>query len=166
MAPGVTRRRHERTCSPSTRYSRQNLRHGLSLASGLMGYVPQRTDEGLPRSYRRHGAVTRPSIAIRCNSEITMNTPRQPNVRTPIEQFPGEIWNSGNRTPVPTSSNAAFNPDSKPAPPVAPPSATAKDVIPGSVATVRITGTLRLPLAAAAGRQILASGQPNTVPAK
>jgi hypothetical protein len=65
-----------------------------------------------------------------------MNTPRQPNVRTPLEQIPGQVRHSADRTPVPTSFSAAFMPDSKPA--------TAKDGTAGSVATVRITGTLRL----------------------
>jgi hypothetical protein len=65
-----------------------------------------------------------------------MNTPRQPNVRTPIEEIPGRIPYSGQRTPVPSSFIAAFNPDSKPTAPVATTSVTAKDVIPGSVATV------------------------------
>lgn len=78
-----------------------------------------------------------------------MNTPRQPNVRTPIEQVPGRIQNSGDRTAVPSSFIAPLNPGSKPAAPVATISLTAKDVIPGSLASGRTTGTLRLPLGAA-----------------
>src|ERR1700728_5294659 len=70
-----------------------------------------------------------------------MNTPRQPNVRTPIEQVPGRIQNSGDRTAVPTSFIAPFNPGSKPAAPVATTSVTAKDVIPGSLLTGRTTVT-------------------------
>jgi hypothetical protein len=65
-----------------------------------------------------------------------MNTPRQPNVRTPIEEIPGRIRYSGQRTLVPSPFIAAFNPASKPTAPVATTSVTAKDVIPGSVATV------------------------------
>jgi hypothetical protein len=76
-----------------------------------------------------------------------MNTLRQPNVRTPIEQIPGRIRNSEDRTPVPTSFVAAFDPASKPAAENATASVTAKDGIPESVATSRTTGTLRLPLA-------------------
>lgn len=75
------------------------------------------------------------------NWEVTMNTPRQPNVRTPIEQIPGRIRNSEERTPVPASFIAAFNPGSKPAARNATPSVTAKDGIPETGATIRPTGT-------------------------
>lgn len=78
-----------------------------------------------------------------------MNTPREPNVRTPIEQIPGQIRNSAHYSRVPTSLNTKFMPDSKPASRDAPPLVAAKDGIPGPVATVRTTGTLRLPLAVA-----------------
>lgn len=59
-----------------------------------------------------------------------MNTPRQPNVRTPIERIPGQIGNSAGRTPVPTSFNMAFMPDPKPAARDAGPLLPAKDGIP------------------------------------
>ena len=76
-----------------------------------------------------------------------MNTPGQPNVRTHIEQIPGRIRNLEDRTPVPTSFIASFKPASRPAAGNATPSVTAKDGIPESVATIRTTGTLKLPLA-------------------
>lgn len=75
-----------------------------------------------------------------------MNTPRQPNVRTPVEQIPGRIRNSEDLTPVTTSFIAAFEPAPKPAARNATASVTATDGIPESVATIRTTGTLRLPL--------------------
>jgi hypothetical protein len=56
-----------------------------------------------------------------------MNTPRQPNVRTPIEQIPGQIRNSGDRRPVLTSFVTPFMPGSKPAARDAAPVVTAKD---------------------------------------
>jgi hypothetical protein len=78
-----------------------------------------------------------------------MNTPRQPNVHTRIEQIPSQIRNSGHYSHLPTSFNTDFMPGSKPASGDAPPPVTAKDRTPGPVATVRKTGTLRLPLAVA-----------------
>jgi hypothetical protein len=59
-----------------------------------------------------------------------MNTPRQPNVRPPIEQIPGQIRKSGDRPPVPTSFITAFMPGSKPAARDATPLGIVKDWIP------------------------------------
>ena len=71
-----------------------------------------------------------------------MNTPRQTNVRTAIEQIPGRIRRSADRTAVPTSFIASFKPGSEPAAPVVTTSVTAEeDVTPGSLATGRTTGT-------------------------
>jgi hypothetical protein len=80
-----------------------------------------------------------------------MNTPRQPNVRTSIERVRAQFRNSG---PPPAAGDAT-------------PLANAKNGIPESVATIRTTGTLRLPLTAR-GRQPMRqpTGQPPTVPAK
>jgi hypothetical protein len=78
-----------------------------------------------------------------------MNTPRQPNVRTPIEQILGQIRKSGHYSRVATSFKTDIKPSSTPDSLGAPPLVTAKDGIAGPVATVRTTGTLRLPLAVA-----------------
>ena len=59
-----------------------------------------------------------------------MNTPRQPNVCAPIEHIPGQIRNSEDRTPVPTSFNNAFMPGPKPAARDAAPLVIAKAGIP------------------------------------
>jgi hypothetical protein len=59
-----------------------------------------------------------------------MNTPRQPNVRTPIERIPGQIRKSEDRTPVPTSFITAFMGDSKAAARDATPPGTVRDGIP------------------------------------
>jgi hypothetical protein len=59
-----------------------------------------------------------------------MNTPRQPNVRPPIERIPGQIRNPEDRSPVPTSFITPFMPGQKPAARDAAPLVTAKDGIP------------------------------------
>jgi hypothetical protein len=105
--------------------------------------VRERTDDSL----RRRPAYPWSNCRSRPKHEVTMNTPRQPNVRTPIEQIPRRIRNSEELTPVPTPFIGAFEPASKPAVPNATPSATTKDGIPESAAAIRTTGTLRLPLA-------------------
>jgi hypothetical protein len=53
--------------------------------SGLMGYVHQRTDESLPRSYRTRDAVARPnchSLQLGNHDEHTTPTPRAHPNRT------------------------------------------------------------------------------------
>jgi hypothetical protein len=70
-----------------------------------------------------------------------MNTPRQPNVRTPIEQIPGRIRNSEDPTSVPTSFITGYNSASKAATRNATPSVPARVGTPEAVTTIRTTGS-------------------------
>jgi hypothetical protein len=94
--------------------------------AGILGRLArQRPDARSLRAATYGHRITRLLVfvtySIRCllfcaslDPEITMNTPRQPNVRTPIERIPGEIRSSGHYGRTSTSFNTALATAPKP----------------------------------------------------